>query len=101
MNWDRKLSELELRALCAFIFDEKNGCKIVETREYPDFMSEGLKQTLYVFEKTNEYVFVARQKGYIIDAVHIVSDEIEEFKTFWNQGMLTPYGHIKSDSKSK
>ena len=100
MNWDRKLSELELRALCGFVLDEKNGCKVVAEKEDSTFMDEGLRQTLYLYEKTGEYVFIASQKGYIMDALHIESDEIEEFKTLWDQGVLTPYGHTKSESKS-
>ena len=99
MNWNRKLSELELRALCDFVFNEKNGCKVVLEKKDPTFMDEGLRQTLYLYEKSGEYVFIARQKGYIIDAVHIGLSEIEEFKTLWDQGMLTPYGHVKSESK--
>ena len=93
MNWDRKLSELELRSLCNFVLNEDNGCKVVAEKEDPMFMGEGLRQTLYVYERSDEYVFISRQKGYIMDAVHIAGDEIEEFKTMWDQGQLHPYGH--------
>lgn len=105
MNWNRKLSELETRALCCYVLDEKNGCRVVAEKTDSTFMGgEGLKQTLYSFnayDESYEYVFIARQKGYIIDALHISSDEIEEFKTFWDQGLLTPYGHLKTEEKSK
>ena len=99
MEWNRKLSELEMRALCNFVLDERNGCKIVLEKEDTLFMNEGLRQTLYVYKQSNEYVFIARQKGYIMDALHISADEIEEFKSMWEQGMLTPYGHLKTESK--
>ena len=96
MNFDKKLSELEMRALCRFVMNPDNNCKIILEKSDKSFMGEGLLQTLYFFEDSSEYVFIAIQKGYIVDAVLIKADEIETFKSLWRQDMLTPYGHIKS-----
>ena len=80
--------------------DKNNKCKVVYEKNDSTYMDgEGLTQTLYVYGNSNEYVFVAKQKGYIINALHIVSDEIEEFLNYWNQGMLSSTGHLKNEGK--
>ena len=52
MNWNEKLSELELRALCDFVLNQQNGCKVVAEKEDQTLTEEGLKQTLYLYEKS-------------------------------------------------
>ena len=101
MNWDRKLSELELRALCDFVLNPENSCRVIAEKENPTFQDEGLRQTLYAYDRSNEYVFIVRQKGYIMNALHIGSDEIEVFKTLWERGLLTPYGQFTRIRKKK
>lgn len=98
MNWNRKLSELEMRAFCSFVMNQQNGCKVVAEKDDPTFKGEGLRQTLYFFENSDEYIFVVEQKGYVVNVLHIGADEIAEFKTLWDQGMLTPYGHAKEEN---
>lgn len=100
MNWNQKLSPLEVSALSMFVMNKRNECEIIKEEYDPTFMNEGLFQTLYRHPRTNEFVFVSRQKGRIMDALHIYPEEIEEFMAFWNDDKLTPYGHIKGNDKS-
>ena len=99
MNWSRQLSELEMRALCNFVLNKENGCKVVEEKYDPNFMGEGLSQKLYVHEGSKEYVFVVSQRGYIMNMLHITSNELEEFLGYWNEGLLNPYGRIENNGK--
>lgn len=101
-NWTRELTELELKAFCNFVLDENNNCERLDHKEYPEYLGEGLTQTLYKFPNTNEYVLIIRQKGYIVNALHIKSNEFEDFQKNWETGKLFPYGKLKEiDSESK
>ena len=91
MEWDKKLSELEMRALCNFVLDKENGCKVVADKEDPFYNDEGLRQTLYLYEKSNEYVFIERQRGYITNAFHLNEDEVEKFRMLWEESMPNTY----------
>ena len=95
-NFNRKLSFLELRAICDFTLTPHNCCEKISEKRDKNFMGEGLTQTLYLFHTSGEYIFIAKQKGYIIDAVIIASDEIDAFISLWEQGKLTPTGHLKN-----
>jgi len=101
MNWNRKLTELEMRALCNFVLDKDNRCTVVANKYDPKYKDEGLDQTLYKYERSDEYVFIVRQKGYIMNAVHIEGNEIDDFLTCWKDKKLTPYGQLKEGAMTK
>jgi len=100
-NWTRELTELELKAFCNFVLDENNNCERLDHKEYPEYLGEGLTQTLYKFPNTNEYVLIIRQKGYIVNALHIKSNEFEDFQKNWETGKLFPYGKLKDINSDK
>ena len=103
-GWKRELTELELRALCDFIGNPKNECEKIAQKDYPSYKGEGLKQILYKYPRTEECVLVIKQKGYIVNALHIKPQEMEDFLKKWDNSELFPYGnrqHMMKDEKTK
>ena len=59
---------------------------------------------LYRYPRTEECVLVFKQKGYIINALHIKPDEIKDFEEKWNSGEVFSNGkrqHMMKEEKSE
>lgn len=100
-EWKRELTELEIRALCDFVANPQNNFENIAQKDYPNFMQEGLKQILYRYPRTKECVLIIRQKGYIMNALHIMPEEMKEFLEKWDSGELFPYGKQKQQAKEE
>ena len=100
-SWKKQLSNLEIIALCSYVLNPKNECVVVDSYFDYSFLDEGLEQTLYFEPKYNEYVFVVRQKGYIMNALLIQEPELDDFMEQWKSGKIFPYGRVEQKTARK
>ena len=99
-RWAKRLSQFEIRAFVGYVLDAKNMCRVVKEESDPEYMDEGLRQTLYVCPPTNDCVFVVRQKGYIVNALYVKKNEVEEFLEYWEDERLSPYGEVLPEKRN-
>ena len=90
-EWERELTDLEIRALLEYFSNPDNECEKIDEKEYPDFMDEGLTQTLLKDPRTKECVLFIRQKGYTTGAFLITPENMKDFLDKWKKGELSPY----------